>query len=134
MKRGISILAICILGLVILGQTFAQTNTVTPAFDVTGVWSPGGEATSQCFQEGTTVQCIYNTPDFAHYAIGRYVNSNQIRLKQTRRSRATGCTTTMEVILRFTSANTITVGSTALDSNCDLTPGPLPAGVITRVL
>jgi hypothetical protein len=137
MKRATLILAVLMLGLAIFGQSLAPTsaaNTITPAFDVTGIWSVGGADRSQFFQEGTEVQYIYINQNYAHYAIGRYISRNEIKVIQTRRNRATGCQTTTEGILKVTSATTMTTTGTALDSACDLTPGPLGAGALTKVL
>lgn len=137
MKRTSFILAVLMLGLVMLGQLLLPTSaaaTITPAFDVTGIWSPGGAERAQFFQEGTEVQYIYINANYAHYAIGRYISRNEIKVIQTRRNRATGCQTTTEGIVKVTSATTITGTGNALDSACDLSPGPMGPVSLTRVL
>jgi hypothetical protein len=137
MKRATLILTVLVLGLATVGQSLTPTsaaNTITPAFDVTGIWSPGGEDRAQFFQEGTEVQYIYINKSYAHYATGRYISRNEIKVIQTRRERSTGCQTTTEGILKVTSATTIATTGTALDFACDLSPGPLGSGALTKVL
>lgn len=137
MKRTKLMLTVLMLGILILGQGLMPTSaaaTIALAFDVTGIWSPGGPERVQFFQDGTEVQYIYINANFAHYASGRYISRNEIKVIQTRRNRANGCQTTTEGILKVTSATTITSIGTALDSACDLSPGPMGAGTLTRVL
>ena len=137
MKKVRLILTVLVLGLVTLGQNLTPTSaasTITPAFDVTGIWSVGGQDRAQFFQEGPEVQYLYINQNYAHYAIGRYISRNEIKVIQTRRNRSTGCQTTTEGILKVTSATTMTTTGTALDSACDLSPGPLGSGALTKVL
>lgn len=101
----------------------ASADSVQPGFDLTGNWQPGAGGVSSFFQEGTQVTVIYVNAGFAHHFVARYVSPTRFQGIQHRVNRATGCATEMMLIGRATTADSLSISATALDSNCDLVKG-----------
>jgi hypothetical protein len=118
-------------------STFASpviwAGTVIPGVNLTGTWSAASGGSSGLFQEGTQLTYINISSANAHYFVGRYISPTQIEGIQHRRIRATGCSTEMLVTLTINNSKSLSVNSTALDSNCDLIKGSTFIDSATKV-
>ena len=112
---------------------FANADTVQPQFDLTGNWLADVGGSTSYFQEGTQLSFIYVNAGFAHHFVGRYTTPKKIEGIQHRVNRATGCATEMRLAITATTADAVSIASTALDSNCDLTKGQKFANTNSRI-
>jgi hypothetical protein len=112
----------------------AHAGTVQPTFDLSGAWKGDSGGAASYFQEGTELTSINITSGYSHYYVGRYISPTKIEGIQHRVNRADGCSTEMLLTLTATSANTVSVWSKVLDSNCDLVKGQILTGSAARTL
>jgi hypothetical protein len=91
-----------------------------PIYNATGVWRSAGGGTAEMFQEAKKVSMIFVGPDYAHNFEGTYTTPTTFEGTVVRVTRATGCTTYMQVTFTVASRDLINVNAAALDSNCDL--------------
>lgn len=133
MKRATTFLVMMVV-LVLVSQTIPSTAASNPTFDMTGVWKDSIGDTLQLFQEKGEVNGIYvNSVGFAHRLEGWYVSQTKAKLTMIRRTRSSGCETTMTVDITANSANSITLNSIATENACGLSIGQNFPGTATRV-
>lgn len=101
----------------------ANADSVTPRFNLTGIWQSAAGGNVNVFQQGTEVIFINITDSFSHYYVGRYVSPTRIVGIQHRVTRATRCATEMIVSISVRDNEFFTDAGRALDSNCDLVKG-----------
>lgn len=111
----------------------ASAQTVVPQFDLTGNWLPGAGGVSSFFQRGARLDLIYVNADFAHRFNGTYTAPTQIEGRMIRVTRATGCTTKLDLTINPTTADFILVSALALDSKCDLVQGQIYTDTNSRI-
>jgi hypothetical protein len=112
----------------------AHAGTVQPTFDLSGAWQGDSGGAASYFQESTELSFINITGGYSHSYVGRYISPTKIEGIQHRVNRADGCSTEMLLTLTATSANTVSVWSKVLDSNCDLVKGQILTGSAVRTL
>lgn len=119
--------------LLVIAASGSSAQTVTPTFDMTGVWDTAGGGTMQIFQSRGTLTMVFVGPDFAHRFVASYVEPTVASGIQVRVTRNTGCSTTMTQTYLMDSPDFIRVRATALDSNCDLVKGQVIFNSAIRV-
>jgi hypothetical protein len=134
--EALTVKTLCVLIIALMALSLnARADTVTPKFNVTGVWQAQDDAGSGgFFQDGTEVTFIYVNGSFAHYFVGRYINPTKVEGIQHRITRATGCSTDQIQVLNIVSNDVINVWLRALDSHCDLVKGQTYINTNTRIL
>lgn len=112
----------------------ANADSVTPRFDLTGIWQSTAGGNVNIFQQGTEVIFINITDSYAHYYVGRYVSPTRVVGIQHRVTRATRCATEMVVSINVRDDEYFFDVGRALDSNCDLIKGQLYPDTVFRAL
>jgi hypothetical protein len=112
----------------------ATAQPADPSFNLTGVWDTAGGGTAQFYQEGSRVVMVFVGPDFAHRYDAVYTSPTTVTGRQTRVTRATGCSTELLQTVTVVSPDFHTVRAITLDSNCDLVRGQIITNSATRIL
>lgn len=115
-------LLLLMVAFVALSQT-ANADSVTPRFNLTGIWNTTAGGNVNIFQQGTEVIFVNINDSFSHYYVGRYVSPTRVVGIQHRVTRATRCATEMLVTIVVRDNAVFSDYGRALDSNCDLVKG-----------